>query len=478
MAQEVVTNWEDAFEGMAQSLGISAHFHCAQRIAAEDMSGFVGIIGGRRSGKTVYMVGQALELADLFPGEIVPYLGPTLRGMANLVFPKVRELGQLANVSFNISPGNFRITTPNGGIVQLFGLSTLPDAEKGRGFRYPGIFIDEAGACNQDILKLAVTESFGPATADFHGLGGRGITMGGTPPYQPGTYFEDVCGGNEHKSHIGATVHHMTIWDNPYFKGREDAVVNEWLKNNNLTKEASQYQREWLGRFCVDSLGLCYGKWDKKIHPRSHIPLVGITVLGLDLGHTAPNAWVVIRITPEYYLSLNKKEVQVRNVVHVLESYEENELGIDEIAEITREFCNSWNIGLLYGDGGGGGLQTITDLQNRHGLPFQNYKTLTGVGSKASRIWQLDSMLGNGSMVVHENCESLVSQLKSVPWNEDRTGHDERFASHSLDGLIYSASHDFSAMTKTVVVPPKPGSPEWINLEHERDIRRMMRNHG
>lgn len=477
MAHGVTANWEDAFEGMAQTLGLSDHFHPKQQAVTRDRNGLTAIIGGRRSGKTELMVGQALELADLFPGEVVPYLGPTLRGMSNLVFPKVRELGERINTKFPISPGNFTVKTPNGGTVQLFGLSTLPDAEKGRGFRFPGVFIDEAGACNQDILKLAVTESFGPATADFHGMGGQGIKLGGTPPYQPDTYFEKVCGGNAHKSEIGATVHHMTIWDNPFFRGREEAVVQEWLTNNGLTKEASQYQREWLGRFCIDSLGLCYGKWNQRIYPRTEIPLTGITVLGLDLGHTAPNAWVVIRITPEYYLSLDKKEVEVRQVVHVLETYEENELGIDEIAEVTRGFCDAYNIGLLYGDGGGGGLQTISDLQNRYGLPFQNYKTLKGVGSKASRIWQIDTLLGNGGMKVHENCDSLVGQLKSVPWNEDRTGHDERFASHSLDGLIYSSLHDYSGLIRTVSVPPKPGSPEWINMVHERDIRRMMRGY-
>lgn len=474
----ILTGWIDSFASIGTSIGISNNFHSKQKAIHEDHSGMVSIIGGRRSGKTEVMVGMALELADQFPGETVAYLGPTLRGISDLVFPKVREIEKRLNVKLPISVGSMHVSTPNGGKVQLYGMATFPDVEKGRGFRFPGVFIDEAGAMRQQLLKLAVTESFGPATADFSGRGGRGVTMGGTPPYIVGSYFEEMCGGNKHESPSkGPTVHHMTLWDNPYFEGRADDVTEKWLRDNGLTKASSQYRREWLGEFCVDTMGLCYGGWNGTVLPRHEIPLEGYTILGLDLGVTHPNAWVVVRITPEYFLSDDKNEVQVRYITHILETYEQNEMSIDEIAGLTKEFVNTWNIGKVYADGGGGGLQTVNDLQSRHGIQLENYKRLKGVGSKQSRIWQLNSQLQQGSLVVHEDCETIIDQFRSVPWNDTRTDHHEKFPDHSLDALLYSASHDVSQIVRTITVPPKPGSPEWINMQHKRDILRMQRGY-
>lgn len=464
-----VSGWADAFGTYTDSLQLSSHFHAKQRAVNEDDSGFVAVIGGRRSGKTEGFVSIGLETADMHPGATVPYAGPFLRVVEDIVYPKVQELSDRYDLKFEINRGEGKIFTPNGGCLQMFGLSTKPDAEKGRGKKFPMVIIDEAGACNQDTLQRCVEDTFGPATADFHGAGGRGMLIGGNPGYAAGAYWEKVCGGNTHKSQVGASVHHMTIRDNPFFAGRAEKVMRNWLAKNALTRSSVKFRREWLGEFCVDLTALCYSRWNGKVYPHTSVPLGGRTSMGLDLGVKHPNAWVVVRYVPEYYLAPFRKDVLRRRVVaHFVESLSLPDLSLDEIADITREMALRWNVGAIRGDGAGGGLQTIKELSEKYGLPVSNVKR--GMkSSKAARIWSLDSMLGKGTAIIHEGCEYLPEQLRTVPWDDKRADHDPLHADHELDAAHYALAEDISLIEQDLMLPPEPGSPEWTNMQHQKE---------
>ena len=91
-------------------------------------------------------------------------------------------------------------------------------------------------------------------------------------------------------------------------------------------------------------------------------------------------------------------------------------------------------------------------------------------GNKSGRIWMMDSMLGSGTLHVHEGCDSLVRQLRTVPWNDKRVDHHGRFADHSCDAAHYaltlSRQHDLEEE-----LPPEPGTQAWYKAQEERDER-------
>lgn len=455
---------EELFGAIEGGLDLSAGYHAKQLAVSRDYSNLRVVIGGRRSGKTTFFSCDSLELADQFPGLTVPYIGPTVGRARDVMLPQMRKVERDYGITLDYNLSEHKIYTPSGGCVQLFGLATMAEVEKGRGGSYPGVYIDEAGAIvNQDLLKRAVRETFGPATKDFFGIGGRGIVIGGTPTYVPGTYWEQLCGGNEHKSKFGASVHHMTIYDNPFFAGREELIIAAFLEENSLTRDSSVVRREWDGLFCIDTDGLAYPSWRDIILPMHLVPLGGFTVLGVDFGSNHPCAWVVVRfILAEQVID---GKVFYTHHAHVIESYEESGLSVHDVRDITRVFQETYGVSATYGDPGGGGAMTIDTINDVMGVQIE---AVTKAGHKEDRIWMTDSMIRAGTMHVHEKAQTLREQLNSVPIETKSNGlrdHMTGYHDHSLDALHYALlgakQHQI-----TLPLPPRPGTLEF-QLHHE-----------
>lgn len=459
-------DFHTAFDVYADSCDLQGHFHTKQKKIAADGSGFVAVLGARRSGKTDCLLNLALQRADQFPGETVPMVYPTLRGGRDIVLPKVSEIMARTGVHFDIALGESKIHTPLGGTVQLFGLGTLPDVEKGRGKRFPYAVFEECGAHRQALLETAVAETFGPACADFDGLGGYGLAFGGTPSYLKDTYWSKICGGNTHRSELGATVHHMTIRDNPFFAGREDGVEEAWLKRNGEARDGAKFQREWKGLFCVDHAGLCFGRWSGSVLEHNQIPAGGVTVMGLDLGTRDANAWAVVRFVPSYTMAPDGKSVRQRIVAHICEVMEMNEIRTDEIADITRLFVERWGVSRVFADGGGGGLQTVLDLRDLYDLPIE---PVIKTGRVRWRIQSLDSGLGTGQVQVHEACSALVESMGELTWNDDKSDANPLQANHAASAAMYAMTGAQSMATVDFALPPAPGSPEYEREQAKLD---------
>jgi hypothetical protein len=463
-----VEDWSDSFAEYEPRFSLDSHRHPKQRRINVDPAWIRTVLGTRRSGKTEEFVMEGLETADQFPGEIIPYVMPTIGRYKDIVYSKAQDLSNQFGLGLRINRSEFKVTTPNGGTLQIFGLATAPDAEKGRGKRFPLVIIDECGAHNQDVLKLAVTQTFGPATADFRGLGGRGLLLGGTPGYEPDCYWEQLIGGNSHVSKLGASVHFMTIWDNPFFKGREQMIIEAHLRENNLPANDAGFRREWQGEFCSNTEGLCYQRFSGRQLPRHMVPRGGYTVMGLDLGKHDPCAWVVVRfIIVEEVMEDGDGQTVVRSIHHghVIASFEKSDCSIEEMAAITRKLQQAYHVSHIAGDSAGLGATIVQDLNTRYGLPIVPVKKSP---VKVGAIWMADSMFGAGTLHVHEGCDSLVRQLRAVPWDDKRLRHHPRFPDHSLDALLYALTLSRQHEVDTALAP-EPGSPEWYKEQERRD---------
>src|SRR6478609_6929471 len=156
--------WEDEetlLESIDGGIDLSHLDHPKQRAIREDPSEFRVVIGGRRSGKTTFIGNEAIEVADQFPGETVPYVAPTVGRARDILMPHFRRLQRDHGANLRYNLGEHKVFTPNGGIIQLCGLATMAEVEKGRGGSAPALYIDECGAINADLLKRAVRETYG-----------------------------------------------------------------------------------------------------------------------------------------------------------------------------------------------------------------------------------------------------------------------------------------------------------------------------
>lgn len=425
------------------------------------------VVGGRRGGKSEEFCAEAIITALQFPHHTIPYvfsLGIS-KGW-DILRPKFEEIQRRHKIDLDYNVGRHTIIVPQtNSKIKLFGLTTKGEADAGRGGEHPLVIIDEAGFAPDSVLKKAIISGWGPTTKQFRAKGGRGLIIGGSPSYLRGTYFDEIAGGNE-----GDDTHRLTVHDNTYISDPE-GIISEWLEENDLTRASSQYIREWLGKFCVDSTGLCYPSYNGKILPDEVIPDNGYTVLGIDFGHTHPCAFVVIRFVQmddEIVKRAGRDHKKQVWVGHVLETFEQTQLDVFQIEEISRIFTETYGVNDIIADCED--PRMIKHLQKAFSMPVRGVDKSE---RKANRIWLLDSLFRRNRIRLYSGCETLSSQLVSVPWDDKRKNHNKSVPDHSIDALLYAIDmmQNYNKYTK---IPYMPGTVEWEQEQFERDKKRTL----
>lgn len=401
-------------------------------------------IGGRRSGKTH---GEAVHmLRNSLPGEVTPYCAPTIGIGRSILWPHLERLAREFAIPLRWNRSDSSVVIPNGGVIKVFGLSTIAEAEKLRGQRYPLAVIDECGAIAERILKYAVVECLSPATKDFLGRGGRGVVLAGTPSKVPNTWWhKQVLLSESRNAH-----HYTTIWDNPFFAGREQLVIDEYLEEFQLKESDAAVQREIWGRFCVDMQGLCY-HWSGTVVSQATVPL-GATLMAVDFGYTHPAAFVVIRVSG--------------GVAYVLHVFKQEGMTDHAIAAKIQELRRRFDVGYIVGDSEA--ATSIQTLRQNFGIPIEPAKK---AGSKQGRITFMDSCLKADTLRFCEGSTELQHEVQTVGWNEDRDDHHERQSDHACDATHYGLEYASQLKLVTKPLPPAHGSPEWYKLEEDRMFR-------
>jgi len=463
-----VSEW--AFSDLRPSYNVRDSFAPWARKVDADKNDLKALLCGRRTGKTTYIAAKLIM--DGIPGEVHPFVAATQQKARDILWPILERFTKSHGVKIEYNRSKGLATTDRGIKIQCMGLSTKPEVEKLRGERYPGVVFDECGALNQDLLRVAVFEAAEPATADFYGRGGFGVICSGTPSYAPVGFWHDICGGNEGEPKHGFSVHRATIRDNPYMRDAS-AYLAKKLAQKKWTDQTPEFVREWLGRFCLSSDGLCYGNaWNGTTYFRTERPLVGMTIISVDFGESSPCAWNVIRCVLHTEQIGNLIHQTMR--VHVLETVRKVCTSLAEIAAITRQLQKAYSVGFLVGDSAEG--FGIRQLKDQYGLNFERSEKS---GKKAERIFMMQGMLRTGTLLIYEDCADLIDEISTVPWNEDRDDHHQAYSDHACDSLHY-AIEKAMMLIRTKPVEPAHGTPEWFEKKRLEARRRNLnpRKHG
>lgn len=423
------------------------------------------LIWARRTGKTNYTC-TAL-LCDGMPGEVSAFVAPTLARAKDILYPQLERYAKDYGITLVWQRQRGRIVCPNGAIIQLFGLHSRSEAEKLRGDRMPLVIFDECGAyTDQDVLRYAVQECAEPATADFFERGGRGVILAGTPGPIPEGFFWECCQGK-----FSASVHHATIHDNPFFAGRADKIIAKVLKDKDWARETPAFLREWCAVWALDRQSLCYGSWDGQFYPLADVP-PGITALGVDLGAAGTTAFTVARVC-EYIYEADGKRFKGQRA-YLLAHFQATGMKLPGIAAMCREMIRKWDVNGSRGDSGGLGGLAITELAEEYGVPIGQ---ATKPGSKRDRIWGTDGKFASGKLLVTDGVADtpLPSEFRSLVWDDKRTDHSERQSDHGADSTHYALFGGFIQWEDVEVLPPEPGTPEWLEEQAQARKRRALR---
>lgn len=414
--------------------------------------------GARQWGKSTWQCIAHGRSALPAPGVVNLVLASSVHKAIDLTFPTFERLNVEQDAGFELLRGDHMVRTRAGGVIKLLGMSTLAEAEKIRGFVVGSSTIEESGTFRDQLLEYAVNSCLRPAQMRYFRRGGRGTTALGTPSRNLQTYWHKMCLGL-----TGAHVHFATAHDNPYIPD-VDAYLRQVLRDNRKlgwTESTPEFRREYKGEFCADSADLPFGRWDGTVLPQRLAPAAGFTILTLDFGQKHHNAWMVHRLTTETAHDEERRRIVTMHKIHLLHASQQNRMGTDEVAARTRQIATRFNADVLRGDSGGGGAQSIHDLQNIYSLPIEPVKKRRDGKRKADAIYLYDSLLGNGTTAVYEDTGPWQRQATITPWNEDKTDFDPAYQDvHCLDAGLYSLD-DLTAHMSEEKAEPLPGTPEW-----------------
>lgn len=415
-----------------------------QHLIELDTSYLRCVYGSRQWGKTTWSA-VAHALSGL-PGETSLAIAPTVTKAYDLLWQGFKWLNETVGLGVEPRRGAWKFLLPNGAVVQCLGMSTMREAEKIRGFTPPFATIEECGVYHPELLEFGLDVCLTPAQVKHFGVGGRGCALIGTPGRVLDDYWHQQCKGER-----GASVHFATLHDNPHIPSPE-AFLRWILKKNarhGWTEATPAFRREYRGEFCPDTEGMPYGGWDGVVLPNAAIPTDGITVVSVDFGHVHHCAWVVGRIVPLVVRTYGGEEEPIGYRCHIVHASQQSGLTTDAVAARTRMLCEKWNA-VATGDPLGTGKQTIADMNKVFNTAIDEEDKR---GSKLGRIWMGGSMLTTRKFVLHEDTKDLQHQIRTVPYNDEKTDHHKNYPDHCLDAMLGLIGY-FNAYDEKVKDPP------------------------
>lgn len=419
--------------------------------------------GGRQWGKTTWTA--IAHVLAAIPGATSLAIAPTVTKARDLLWPGAEWLNSECGAGLELRRGDFQIITPNGGTIQLMGMSTEREAEKIRGYTPPFMTLEECGTFKPELLQFAIESCATPAQIKWFRRGGRGIALIGTPGRHIKDYWHRCCSGE-----LGGSAHFATVHDNPHIPDAEAYL--EWvMREYNWTRATPRFRREYLGQFCAETDSMCYlPGWNQVVLPASAIPQEGYTIMGLDLGATrSPSAWVVFRITRE----LQGKEYKW--ITHAIHAEKHMTPTVHDVAAVTFRLRKQFGVARIRGDAAGQGAQTLDTLTTKfHGTPVEHAPK---AGSKMARIWLMASMLQVDALRIYEGALPLADELLTVPWNEDRDDHHGSFPDHACDAGHYGIELVQQWVKEREPDAPAYGGPQWEKQQMERYKNEAIRRH-
>ena len=192
-------------------------------------------ICGRRAGKT-YSNARRLAWTCIKPNSPCLYLNLNFSNAINQMWDETHKAVEEVGLRIKQeSKAEGYIEFTNGSKITFRGNTNKAEADKGRGYSYRLVIIDECG--HQKNMQYLMDEVLRPCMADFSD---SVLIATGTPPRVPHTWCEKAWNDTTFKKY------HWTMFENPHMPDPE-AFIHEECISKGVTRESSFIQREYYG---------------------------------------------------------------------------------------------------------------------------------------------------------------------------------------------------------------------------------------
>ena len=395
------------------------------------------------------------------PGCLLPYITLTRETAKDIIWPALTDVASQTNTKLSFKKHTGAVEWPNGSKLILRGCENEKEGEKLRGLKFPKAFIDEAQAF-PGHLKPFIEDIIEPALMDFNGS----LVVTGTPNSAcAGVFYDMVHGKNEME---GWSVHSWTMVENEGLRqqmAKHGSSPEEWLqkklKQKGWDKNHPTFLREYQGVWIRDTEGSVYAL-KTKLNVFREFPDVLVDdweyILGIDVGFSAPSAFVVIAYSEAY------------GKVRVWESEKQAGMLASDVAVRAQKYMERYPIGKIVVDTGGIGKPYAEEMRTKYHLPVHAAEKQR----KMAAIDFLNADLAAGSVEILQNPnQQLIDEMLLLQWDEKtmdtgRPKEDKRFANHLCDALLYAHRFCRHTMADRVYDGPAFGSKEyWQAIEKE-----------
>lgn len=417
----------------------------AQDSFVTDPSRFIAAQCSRRAGKTSGLAFRFFRALDSHPNSLCLYIALTRESARNIMWPILTEMNDKYSLGCTLTESNLTMTHPNGARLQLFGADMQNFIRRLKGIKTPGVAIDEAQDFSSHLRSL-VDDVLTPALTDYED---SWLAITGTPgPVPLGFFFETTS-----KRVGGYSLHHWTLFQNPYLPQARD-FVDDLKKKRGWDENNPTLRREWYNEWVLDKESLLIKYFEEKCHYEM-LPLSfpWVYILGIDIGFRDSDALAVLGWSerdPNIYL------------------IEERTMGSSDITSLVEEINRMqklYDISKMVIDTGGLGKKIAEEIIRRHQIPVQAADKVR----KMENVALLNDWLRLGKFKAKKTSRFVEDSYKlQIDWDKTRPDKiivKDTFHSDIIDAVLY-AFRESPAYTYTApIIKPKYGSKEWADAE-------------
>ncbi|MDP2661497.1 MAG: hypothetical protein Q8R28_12290 [Dehalococcoidia bacterium] len=443
--------------------------HPRQREWVLDRAKRKAAICGRRAGKSRGGAAWLAEGAELDGSKIGLSLYVALRrnNARGIMWESgLKKLSDESGLGLELkeTDGQLMVCHPNGHKIWLAGCANVAEIEKFRGFAFKRVLIDECQTIDT-YLETLVEDVIDPTLIDCDGE----LALTGTPGVIPAGFFYDVTGdaAESGTSQVQEwSVHHWTIRDNPYIENVEEQLQRR-MDRRGWSDDHPTFMREWRGLWVKDEGALVYpydglrNAVDRQLFEQ--IPKDELRyALAIDLGASdEPTTAFALGATRRGYPD-----------VYLLEAWKKGSLIPSAIAAHVDRYRSQYSLQSIVADEGALGKGYANEMRERYGIPV---KAAQKTSKRAfQEMFAGDLKSGMIKAFPHE-CSAWLDEIQILPWNEDRSAEDDRFANHAADAALYLYRE-----LRPIYQPeeerkqPARGSREWLLREQKEQRDKMI----
>lgn len=442
------TSQEEVDKFLSRKFNITQFLFDKQLAFVQDESPFKVAVCSRRSGKTIACAADLTDTAIKNPGSVCLYITLSKINAERIIWKDLKKINKDHGLGGIPREADLVITFPNGASIHLCGANNISEIENFRGVALKKVYIDECQSFREYIRDL-IDDILAPTLIDYAGS----LCLIGTPGPIPVGFFHECAVTSEAWS-----KHGWTFFDNPHLTKKSgkthQQLLDRELKRRGVTVADPSIQREWFGKWVLDSDSLLIHYDPVKNHYQELKPNIKYNyIMGVDVGFKDADALSILAWSED------------DPATYLVEELITTKQGLTELVEQIQVLEKKYGVYKIVMDMGGLGKKMGEEMIRRHSIPVE----AADKARKMENIEVLNDALRSGrfkaksdSTFAHDSYLVEIDRDKSTP---DSIKVSSRFHSDIIDSVLYAFKVSYSFAYEAKKEPPKRGTKEWAEAQ-------------